>query len=62
MCVHTRVCDFVIIHLLQIHSHTTRKNTGDLTNHSKYISNPHKSIVHSEPLKTWQFIFDYNFG
>jgi len=22
----------------------------------------HQADIHSEPLKTWQFIFDYNFG
>jgi len=22
----------------------------------------HKRVIHSEPQKTWQFIFDYNFG
>jgi len=23
---------------------------------------PCEGIIHSEPQKTWQFIFDYNFG
>jgi len=26
------------------------------------MNNQHSILLHSEPYKTWQFIYDYNFG
>jgi len=50
----------IVMILKAIHGKKMSFNVHTLLDIQQYMTKT--SLLHSEPLKTWQFIFDYNFG